>query len=516
MTQVFISYSRHDLSFVERLAKDLDAAGLEVWYDLAGLEVGTRWGREIQDAIDASQYFLVVLSPESAKSQWVEKEFMYADSLKLKIIPLIYQPCKIPMWFINLHLIDVQAANYEHNFPVILKTMGMKADGVRAPVGKAASSVSEAEAQQRQAALKETQEKEERLAAEKTAAEKARQEQARIEKAEADQQSRATQRQKRKTFLTRYGRVGLVTLLVLLVGLGVIVLGIAVGPRLLARLSQNLSPTLTASPAATLIAIPSMISTAKPAATLTSTQAATPVTYVRPKDGMTMVFVPQGAFIMGAPAGTGDPDESPTHTVTLHAFWIDRTEVTNAMYAKCVQAGACQPPDGVGANADRPSYYGNGLFANYPVIQVTWSDADKYCQWAGARLPTEAEWEKAARGTDGRIYPWGNGLPTGNLVYADKTIGDTSPVGSFPDGASPYGALDMAGNVWEWVADWYDKDYYFLPPASDPQGPSSGTERVMRGGAYLNNIELSTTTNRNSLAPNQSGIAIGFRCALTK
>jgi hypothetical protein len=124
MTQVLISYSRKDLAFVERLAKDLQAAGLEVWYDLSGLEGGTRWGQEIQSAIQRCQIFVVVLSPNSIDSEWVEKEFMYANSLKRKIIPLLYQPCETPMWFINLHFIDVQGSNYDSHFWVILKAMG--------------------------------------------------------------------------------------------------------------------------------------------------------------------------------------------------------------------------------------------------------------------------------------------------------------------------------------------------------------------------------------------------------
>jgi hypothetical protein len=142
MTQVFISYSRKDLAFVEHLVEDLKAAGLEAWYDLSGLDGGTRWGREIQSAIEASQCFVVVLSPNSVESEWVEKEFMYANSLKKRIIPLLYQPCKTPMWFINLHFIDVQGDNYDRNFWVILKAMGVRAGdeaAKRTPVAAALS-----------------------------------------------------------------------------------------------------------------------------------------------------------------------------------------------------------------------------------------------------------------------------------------------------------------------------------------------------------------------------------------
>ena len=138
MTQVFISYSRKDLAFVERLAEDLQAAGLDVWYDLSGLDGGTRWGREIQNAIQQSQIFVVVLSPNSIDSEWVEKEFMYANSLKRKIIPLLYQPCETPMWFINLHFIDVQGTNYDRHFWIILKAMGVKPEDMKKVVQPAA------------------------------------------------------------------------------------------------------------------------------------------------------------------------------------------------------------------------------------------------------------------------------------------------------------------------------------------------------------------------------------------
>ena len=200
-------------------------------------------------------------------------------------------------------------------------------------------------------------------------------------------------------------------------------------------------------------------------------------TWISPLDGAAMVYVPVGDFTMGLVEGDSDArdEELPQHTVTLDAFWIDRTEVTNAQYEKCVTAGACDAPEKTKSNT-RDSYYGNSLYDDYPVIYVTWYDAEDYCEWAGKRLPREAEWEKASRGTDGGEYPWGNGSPSATLANYGANEGDTTEVGSYAGGASPYGPLDMAGNVWEWVADWYDGDYYSSSPDRNPTGPSSGND----------------------------------------
>jgi formylglycine-generating enzyme required for sulfatase activity len=261
-----------------------------------------------------------------------------------------------------------------------------------------------------------------------------------------------------------------------------------------------------------------------------------------------MTLVPAGEFLMGSPEGTdGFPDERPQRRVFLSAFWIDRREVTNADYESFVRATGHQPP--VNANPSA-SLWDNGSplpsSKTHPVVNVSWDDALTFCQWKGGRLPTEAEWEKAARGTDGRRYPWGDhwdhAFSNSASYWAGRTVefnsGDdwnafwvkgegakisrerglkgevlTLPVGSFENAASPYGLLDMAGNASEWVQDWYDPDFYKKGPVSDPQGPERGAVKVQRGGSWLKPALSLRTSDRDYGNPNSRPSGAGIRCA---
>jgi formylglycine-generating enzyme required for sulfatase activity len=204
--------------------------------------------------------------------------------------------------------------------------------------------------------------------------------------------------------------------------------------------------------------------------------------------------------------GLCDMDEQPVHEVTLSAYLIDLTTVTQEAYFECVRAGACTEPH---------SNFDPRARAHYPVVSVTWDQADTYCRFRDKRLPTEAEWEKAARGADERHFPWGNETPTCALANTLQCGLGVMPVGSFPDGASPYGVLDMAGNVWEWVADYYRADAYEgRDGAVDPTGPELGYRRVYRGGSSGNWYTLANSSNRASTySPDYGGSGLGFRCA---
>lgn len=236
-----------------------------------------------------------------------------------------------------------------------------------------------------------------------------------------------------------------------------------------------------------------------------------------------MVLIPATEYMMGCDSehnnGYACPsDELPQHMVSLSAFAIDIYEVTNVQYAECVAADGCLPPI-VTASQARVDYYENPEYANFPMINVKWDDAMAYCTWAGKRLPTEAEWELAARGTTPKTYAWGDDDPDcsqGNVYYdpsMSACVGDTVAVGSYPLGASEFGVMDMTGNVWEWVADSYVEDFYGMSPAENPLAEEANQLRTVRGGGWASNWLSVRVTSRAYDLSFYSGVDLGFRCA---
>ena len=270
---------------------------------------------------------------------------------------------------------------------------------------------------------------------------------------------------------------------------------------------------------------------------------------IRPTDGMVMVYVSSGEFNMGSSheeviyarelcresvsqndihisvcSSAAYTNEQPAHSVRLHSYWIDQTEITNQQYSLCTNSGECTPPVELGSFT-RDVYFADPEFANYPVVYVRWDQAAAYCQWAGGRLPTEAEWEYAARGPKSLIYPWGNTFDRYRLNYCDVNCPagvidssfddqypETAPVGSYPEGASWIGALDMAGNVREWVADWYG--YYTADRQENPQGATQGDGHIPRGGSWLDTPDDVRSANRGENSPDYTRHKVGFRCVV--
>ena len=486
MSQVFISYSRRDLSFVKSLVDDLKEAGYDVWYDLSELEGGSRWGKEIQNAIQNSQYIITVLSPDSVASEWVEREFLYASKLKLKIIPLFYRECELPLNYLNLNYIDVQGGNYRQNFNKILSALSDR------PVSTNTNS----------------------------------------------------------TVPMKFSWTGwtIGVMLFIVVGLGFAVYSVIFRPGFpIISPTEMIMPIKTSTPTQQIATSSSLEPSLTPAETVVVPDKST-------HDGAKLIYIPEGEFVRGlseeqlsliislCPDCKRDyvDDEMPQTSIYLDSFWIDEKEVTNAQFARFVdETGYITSaekklndatyvfdlrikdfvftPDADWQHPHGKSSNINGL-DTLPVTQVSWDDAYAYCTWAGRRLPTEAEWEKAARGTDGALFVWGNEPPSGQLLNFNLQFQGPRPVGSYNMGVSPYGIYDMAGNVWEWVSDYYSESYFQIAPDKNPSGPISGDGHVLRGGSWASEFKdlyLVTATSRIWNWSYTRSDVLGIRCAVT-
>jgi formylglycine-generating enzyme required for sulfatase activity len=302
----------------------------------------------------------------------------------------------------------------------------------------------------------------------------------------------------------------------------------ACSPQKMDETTPPAQPISTASPTLILKKTetnPVATKTPKPSSTQNPTLSpVTDTTHLREIDSMPMIQIPAGEVWIGCDETNNAgfsclADELPLHQAYLDPFLIDKFEVTNAQYALCVMGGACAEPY-YQHSETRQNYYSDPDYADFPKVAVSWFEARDYCEWVGGRLPTEAEWVRAARGDDKRVYPWGNEVPdcekantldenTGKLC-----VGDTAPVGSYPQGASPFGVMDLAGNVWEWTADWYHKNYYSISPEINPQGPEQGGMKVVHGGGFDYGWKLTRVAYTTDHDPREHKIGFGFRCVM--
>ena len=546
--KVFLCHAKADKPAARNLYRYLRSKGMDPWLDEAKLLPGQNWRLEIPRALDESDVIIICLSKNSVdKEGYVQKEIRFALDKALEmpegrifLIPARLEECEVPESLKNYHWVELFEKNWNRKLMQSLNLRAANLPGVKQAKITDESSPKlpkpESDSPKKERPIERllppaelvgdgsvdiggdakgttiitghsniivqspTGEYELKPKKDKPVGQIG--DLSHTPAQEKEQEKKPA----RKFDLRKIGTIGIILVALLFGGWGI--------DYLIQNPPPTSEPTVTVSVTATL-KVSQQLAATRTAFALTARAPTTTFTPVPPtftptpgigstmtseKDGMTLVFVPAGEFTMGSENGAGD--ERPVHAVYLDSFWIDQTEVTNKMYALCVEVGICRPPTNTSSKS-RSSYYGNSIYNDYPVIYTDWNMAKTYCEWAGRRIPTEAEWEKAARGTDGRTYPWGDDIDCNTANYGG-CVGDTSKVGDYQSGQSPYGLFDMAGNVSEWVADWYDALYYDNPPSNNPKGPNSGQYRVIRGGSFANISTTVDSTSRFKLGPSDS------------
>jgi formylglycine-generating enzyme required for sulfatase activity len=472
--KVFLCHSSADKPIVRELYSQLSDEGwMDVWLDEESLYPGQDWDLEIEKAVEDAHAILVCLSNNSiTKEGYVQHELRvvlnhatYKPDGTVYIIPVRLEDCNLPRQLKHWQYADYFEKDRGRAYQRLLASLRIRAHSLEIPAVTPELKPTKREEDERQVAM------------ERDLAKAA-------EKEKRERLSAQEVNSKKSTGNLLYIAFGGFVLLSIIVVAFIVI--------------SNLIPPATPAPTQVIATtdVPAVTQTPTPALSLRIGSTKTG------NDGATLLYVPEGEFTMGS--DKGNPDEKPIHKINLSAFWIDKTEATNAMYAKCVQDGKC------GAlNEKYATHYKNPNYANHPVVYVTWNNAKDYCQYAGRRLPTEAEWEKAARGRDQRVYPWGNGAPSNSLLNYNNYIGNTKAVGFYLKGASFYGALDMAGNVWEWVSS-LDKPYPY--DASDGRENLISSEaRVVRGGSWKD--DFVRASDRYKYTPSNFLSNLGFRCA---
>lgn len=520
--KVFLCHASADKPAVRELYKRLTSDGVNAWLDVESLLPGQKWKEEIPKAIRNSDIVLVCMSEASInKEGFVQKEIKEALDIAdekpegmIYIIPARLEECNVPASLAEYQWVDLYR---QGGYDKLLLSFKARAKSIAATLlpGK----LSQIEDVRSEAVQLE-------LQGNLVESLKAYNQLKMLEPAYSgiDEKIQELQGRSKKRQLTSQ------IILALIGAVAIIVAGIFSFPLF----GRILSPTSVVTENVIAIGASQPITASEPLETIQSSQTvsvtSTPMKIVTPTamplpteitdaKGVLMVLVPAGEFTMGGYAKDAleeckknygancyagrFEDSEPPHKVYLDEFYVDKYEVTNALYESCVVAGVCSDPQRIVSDT-RSSYYGDPLFGDYPVMHVDWHQASLYCEWRNAGLPTEAQWEKAARGTDGRTYPWGEGNDCNNTNLPCEK--DTTKVGSYENGKSPYGVYDLVGNVWEWTADWYVGDYYSISVYSNPLGPETGDQRVVRGDPS------STAYSRGNLGPDNY-FNIGFRCA---
>jgi len=491
--QVFFSYSRKDHEFVDQLAGDLEARGVDAWIDRGDIVAGEAgWRQQIVEAIKACTVFFIVLSPNSLASSNVNRELTLAERNNKIIIPILIKSAEIPdsmaYQLAGLQQLDFSTGTYDSNLATLLKALERQGFIIQEPnqnAGDAAVPVARGKQSQKENPLSK---------------------------------------------VPIWGWIAGIVVLALVVGFGgyrIFSGGVQVPTETPTQpvVVALEDPTDTPVPPTDTLVPPT--NTPEPSdtpeeptdtpvpdtATPTQTEVPSPTplpTLWKDDKGVEMVLVPAGSFTMGS--NGYETNAYPAHRRETGEYYIDKFEVTNSSYQKCVQEGACEPPRS-SSSSSRAKYYDSSDYSFYPVIWVNWDKAVTYCEWRGGRLPSETEWEKAARSDDARTYPWGNEVGT-ECVEANywefNGCGDTRAIGTTL-GESPYGAFEMAGNVWEWV-----QDDYTAYPGGDSSAISRSDigNKVIRGGSWSERDETIKTTYRSSFDPKRDANDIGFRCVV--
>lgn len=502
--RVFLCHASADKPAVRELYRRLEDDGVDAWLDTQDLLPGQNWRVEIPNAVRDSDVVLICLSENSVnKEGYVQKEITFALDKAMEmpegrifLIPTRLEDCQVPERLSTYQWVDLFSENGYERLMLALKIRAEQI-GAQPPEKKGWLPIRRQISRPVVSKVKRgTPVGEGPIGVPNGISTSISVKPARP--------TGASPKLKKEYVIAAFGVVA------------VIVVALIASPLIKRWFTQTPIPTLP--PAAQTQALPTEPSVPVTATeTIVPPQPFTPSPTALPSEftdskGVQMVLVAEGEFTMGS--DKGDTDEQPVRDVFLDSFYIDKFEVTNSRYSDCVSSGVCQPPV-VKSSKTHSDYYGNFEFNDYPVIYVNLYMAKTYCAWRNAQLPTEAEWEKAARGTDRRTYPWGESISC-NYSNFDKCIGDTTPVGRYEIGKSFYGLYDMAGNVWEWVADWYDEDYYSISPVDNPKGPSFSPVglAIVRGGSWSGGTEFaSRLSNRASRSPDKADMYIGFRCA---